>query len=403
MTGSRAGAAQDGAVQEAGQVRYAVINHVAVFTLDWPKALNALSHGMVTQIATRLEACRGDDDIYAIAFTGDGPKAFCAGGDVRGIYALARAGDTAWLDFFIDEYRLDYELHHFPKPVLALMDRITIGGGMGIGQAASVRIVTERTRIAMPETRIGLVPDVGATHFLSGMPAEAELYVGLTGVMLGGGDALALGLADVCVSPAWADGFAAWLAALDWRGGELDIAAAVTAQSVAAGPATHSTIAARLGEISRHFAVGHSVEQMIASLERGLADGAAGTNSGNDDSASGHRPEPAAGEADWRRAALEALQHCSPTMLKVTREALLRGRRMTLADCFRSELAIVRRTISEGDFVEGVRALLVDKDRTPQWRPPTLAAVRDEDVEAYLASPWSATGHPLADLGERAL
>ena len=404
MSTSQAAAVPEGAGEEGEvRVRYAMINHVAVLTLNWPKALNALSHGMVKQIAAYLDASRDDDEIYAIAFTGAGPKAFCAGGDVRGIYAQSRAGDASWLAFFVDEYRLDHVIHHYPKPVLALMDRITMGGGMGIGQAASVRIVTERTRIAMPETRIGLVPDVGATHFLSHMPAETELYVGLTGVMLTSGDALALGLADLCVSPAWADGFESWLATLAWDGksggradggiGGFDIGAAVAAHALTEGPALVSAVAERQADVKRHFAVGHGVEQIIDSLERARAD-AVGT-SGDAEAAAqpGH-----AGSVDWRDAALEALRNCSPTSLKVTREALLRGRRMPLAECFRSELAMVRRAIHEGDFVEGVRALLVDKDRNPRWQPTSLPGVTDAAVAAYLNSPWSATDHPLADL-----
>ncbi|CAM2184100.1 3-hydroxyisobutyryl-CoA hydrolase [Paraburkholderia sacchari] len=377
---------------EAGpDVLYRVVNRVAIITLNRPAALNALSHAMVREIAVLLERVRHDDSIVALVLEGAGPKGFCAGGDVRAIDSLARAGErlgeNGWQQFFVDEYRLDFALHTFGKPLVALLDGVTMGGGMGLGQAASLRVATTRTKIAMPETRIGMLPDVGATHFLAKMPVETELYVGLTGVLLTGADALHCHLADICVPGEWLDGYEARLARASMDGDVLAALRAVFdvsgeasgASDVSSAPA--SALAARAPLIERHFVRRARVEQIVASLKADLEH---------------EQPEDVRA---WLEATLEALTHYSPTMLEVTREALLRGRQMTLAENFRMELGIVARAIEEGDFCEGVRAHLVDKDRKPRWAPATLAELREERVQHFLCSPWREETHPLADLG----
>ncbi|MCX5538710.1 enoyl-CoA hydratase/isomerase family protein [Paraburkholderia sp. CNPSo 3076] len=372
------------AVTEAEQdVLFRVVNRVAIVTLNRPAALNALSHAMVRELAVLLERVRTDDDIVALVLEGAGPKGFCAGGDVRAIYPLAREkareGANGWQQFFVDEYRLDYALHTFSKPLVALLDGVTMGGGMGLGQAAALRVATSRTKIAMPETRIGLLPDVGATHFLAKMPVEMALYVGLAGAMLSGADALHCGLADACVPGEWLDGYEARLLAARWSG---DVHASLREVFVApCHEADDGALASFTPLIARHFDRRLRVEQIVAALRADL------------------EREHAQAERAWLEATLEALTHYSPTMLEVTREALLRGRQMTLAECFRMELGIVGRAIEEGDFCEGVRAHLVDKDRKPRWAPATLVEVRTERVQHFLASPWRGEAHPLADLG----
>jgi enoyl-CoA hydratase/carnithine racemase len=374
-------------IEADADVLFRVVNRVAIVTLNRPAALNALSHGMVRTLAALLERVRTDDAVVALVLDGAGPKGFCAGGDVRAVYQSAQRGemlgDTGWRQFFVDEYELDYALHTFPKPLVALLDGVTMGGGMGLGQAATLRVATSRTKIAMPETRIGLLPDVGATHFLSVMPLETELYVGLTGAMLTGADALYCGLADLCVPGEWLDGFEARLAQASMAG---DVRAALRRVFDAPGhddEAQAGALAQNAPLIARYFDGRKTVQQIVEALQADLA---------------GEADAPEAQQA-WRRATLDALTHYSPTMLEVTREALLRGRQMTLADCFRMELGIVTRAIGEGDFCEGVRAHLVDKDRTPHWAPATLAEVAPERVQHFLASPWSADTHPLAALG----
>lgn len=369
--------------QTQPDVLFRVVNRVAIITLNRPAALNALSHAMVREIAMLLERVRGDDSIVALVLEGAGPKGFCAGGDVRAIDRLARAGERlgsdGWQQFFVDEYRLDYALHTFEKPLVALLDGVTMGGGMGLGQAAALRVATSRTKIAMPETRIGLLPDVGATHFLAKMPVETELYVGLTGAMLGGADALHCKLADLCVPGDWLDGYEARLAQTHFDGNVRD-----TLRRVFDAPcqdANASALSRHEALIAKHFNRRARVVEIVASLGAAL------------------EREPSEAERVWIEATLEALTHYSPTMLEVTREALLRGRQMTLAESFRMELGIVARAIEEGDFCEGVRAHLIDKDRKPRWAPATLAEVRDERVRQFLCSPWRGQAHPLADLG----
>ncbi|MEM5385696.1 enoyl-CoA hydratase/isomerase family protein [Paraburkholderia phymatum] len=364
-------------------VLFRVVNRVAILTLNRPAALNALSHEMVRELAVLIERCRTDSEIVAVVLRGAGAKGFCAGGDVRALYAMRERNESGWQQFFIDEYRLDYALHQFPKPVVALLDGITMGGGMGLGQAARLRIVTERTKMAMPETRIGFLPDVGATRFLSVMPAEVELYVGLTGATLTGADALHVGLADLCVPSEWLDTFEERLlriATADASADEL-MRALRTVFEPPCNIVPHAGLGAFAQLILRHFDRRSGIERIVATLRQDL-----------------EREHPRE-LRQWLQAAYDAMTSHSPTMLYVTRDALLRGRQMTLAECFRMELGIVTRAIEEGDFSEGVRAHLVDKDRKPRWAPATLAEVRPERVRHFLASPWRTEAHPLADLG----
>ncbi|WP_186072822.1 enoyl-CoA hydratase/isomerase family protein [Burkholderia gladioli] len=369
------------AASSGPDVTMRVINRVAVITLDRPAALNALSHAMVRELAVLVERCREDPQILAIVLRGAGEKGFCAGGDVRALYHEAKAGSRDWLQFFIDEYRLDYALHTFPKPVVALMDGITMGGGMGLAQGAALRVTTERSKLAMPETRIGFVPDVGATHFLSALPVELALYIGLTGVTLSGADALVARLADLCVPASWLETFEQRLERAELGGPDLPGAL----RAVFEPPCNivpHAALDGQLPWIVRHFDRRSSVERIVATLRHDL---------GREESSREYR--------QWLQATLDALTGHSPTMLLVTRDALLRGRQMTLAESFRMELSIGSRAIEDGDFVEGVRAHLVDKDRRPRWAPATLTEVRGERVRHFLSSPWKLEAHPLVELG----
>ncbi|MBP0595242.1 enoyl-CoA hydratase/isomerase family protein [Paraburkholderia sp. LEh10] len=375
------------AIREPG-VLFRVVNRVAIITLNRPAALNALSHQMVRELAVLVERCREDGEIVAVVLRGAGAKGFCAGGDVRALYGMRQRNESGWLQFFIDEYRLDYALHTFPKPVVALLDGITMGGGMGLGQAARLRIVTERTKIAMPETRIGFLPDVGATRFLSVMPAEIELYVGLTGVTLTGAEALRFQLADLCVPSEWLDTFEERLSHIPTADASADdlMRALRTVFEPPCNVVPHAGLGAFTPLMLRHFDRRSGVERIVASLRQDLE--------------REHSREICQREVrQWLQATCDAMTSHSPTMLYVTRDALLRGRQMTLAECFRMELGIVARVIEDGDFSEGVRAHLVDKDRKPRWAPATLAEVRPERVRHLLASPWRVAAHPLADLG----
>lgn len=361
------------------KVLFTVLNRVAIITLNRPAALNALSNEMVHELARVVDRCRVDPDIVAIILRGTGDKGFCAGGDVRELYQSITRGESGWRQFFIDEYRLDYALHVFPKPIVALMDGLTMGGGMGLAQGADLRVTTERTKMAMPETRIGFVPDVGATSFLNVMPIEYALYVGLTGVTLSGADAVRLRLADVYAPSSWLASFEERLQHMPTDGDLLESLRTVFESPRSLVP--QAPLAPYSQLVLRHFDRHLSVEDTVSALQCDL------------------QRNPPKEVRQWLQSTLDAMLSHSPTMLYVTHEALIRGRHMTLAESFRMELCIGRRAVEDGDFVEGVRALLVDKDYHPRWAPRTLPQVRMERVKHFLTSPWRRKSHPLADLG----
>ncbi|WP_374592254.1 enoyl-CoA hydratase/isomerase family protein [Aquabacterium sp.] len=375
---SEAGGAPGAGVDEA--LRFEVINRVGVITLNRPKALNALSHDMMLAFMPLLDRCERDANIKAVLIRGTGPKAFCAGGDVVAVVNSAREGTSLQRDFFIDEYRVDYRLHRFAKPVVAFMHGIVMGGGMGLSQGASLRLVTDTTRIAMPETRIGLIPDVGATHFFGRMPAPLALYLGLTGVTIHGGDALFVGFADARSRVTLPDELDDALRAITWGAD----AQSDLRQSLAAPDATRldgATLPALSPAIYRHFDPACSVAETMASLAEASA-------------------QAASAEAEWARTTLELMRSRSPLMLAVCRAALQRGRRMTLAQSFRMEYDVLFHAIACGEFLEGVRAHLIDKDGTPRWQPASIESVTPDRVASFFVSPDVAAGrpHPLADL-----
>ena len=327
-----------------GELAATIANGVATVTLDRPAALNALTLGMIEGLAAWLDAWERDARVRLVVLRGAGEKAFCAGGDVRAMYE--NRGSEANERFMAIEYALDYRIHTYPKPVVALIDGIVMGGGMGLAQGARLRIVGSRTRMAMPETAIGLFPDVGGSYFLPRAPGHVGLYLGLAGPTIGAADALYCGLAD---------------------------------QYVGAEPLVPGEVERMRPAIDRHFAHA-SIEAILASL----------------------RAEEAPANREWAARTLAALERASPTMLKVSLEQLRRGASMTLAECFRMELNLVHACFEQGDFAEGVRAAIVDKDKSPRWNPPSLAGVDAAAVQRFFAPRWTPARHPLAHLEPRA-
>jgi enoyl-CoA hydratase/carnithine racemase len=359
------------------EVLFQEINGVGVITLNRPRQLNALSYPMIGMLDMQLAAWAARGDIVAVVLRGAGSKAFCAGGDIRALYDSFHAGTPLRQQFFVDEYRLDYRLHGYRKPVVALMDGVVMGGGMGLAQAAHLRVVTERSRVAMPETGIGLAPDVGASHFLSKLPLALALYVGLTGETLGAADTLLCKLADIAVPAASLEGIEQTLAGIRWTGdGLADLRAALQATPPAS--AANAPLQAALPAVLRHFRADASVAELLDSLAA--------------------ESDPA--YAGWAARTLEILRGRSPLMMAVTRELLLRGRDLDLADCFRMELDVVSHAFTQGDFIEGVRALIVDKDNAPRWRVKTADDVSEAMVQSFFDSPWPREAHPLAALGQ---
>ena len=351
-----------------------VRNHIAFLTLNRPDALNALSLDMIVRLRTLLGEYATDSEVYAVLIQGAGDKAFCAGGDIRSLYQSARESSSLHLDFFVKEYPLDYLLYSYPKPYLVLMDGITMGGGMGIAQGSTLRIVGERTRIAMPEVAVGFFPDVGASYFLSRLAGALGIYLALTGVQIRGADALYCQLADVYLPPAAIASLADDLSALNWsvdRSG--DLRQFIRARA-ALGLSAPSLSLLRPG-IDAHFSK-PLVRDILASLE-------------------GERRTE---YADWAEQTAKLMRTRSPTMLGATLRQLQLGKTMNLAACFRMELAMAQQCLEQGDFLEGVRALIIDKDNSPQWKPNKIEDVTDSMIDAFFRNRWTSGAHPLAFL-----
>jgi len=331
---------------------------LATVTLNRPQALNAFTLDMYRRFDPMLRGWADDTRVKAVLIRGAGERAFCAGGDVRAIYEAGRgiSGDRSLTaDFFREEYELIRHIHRFPKPYIAIIDGITMGGGAGVSVNGAYRVATERTMLAMPETGIGLFPDVGATRFLNLCPGRIGHYLGLTGARVGAADALYCGFATHFVPR---DGVPALVAGLAGSDGVEEILAGFTADP---GPAP---IAARQPAIDRCFA-GDTVEAILDALEREAADGGP--------------------DAEWAAQTHAGLLPKSPTSLKLTLRQLIAGRGFAIEDALALEYRLTQHVMAGHDFYEGVRAGLVDKDQQPRWDPPTLAGVDEAMVDSYFA------------------
>ncbi|MFF2042628.1 enoyl-CoA hydratase/isomerase family protein [Kitasatospora sp. NPDC058170] len=341
------------------EVRVFTEGRVGRIVLDRPRALNSLTHGMIGAVRAALDGWAADDSVDVVVLTGEGGRGLCAGADIRAIHDDAKAGGAGSRAFFRDEYELNALIGRYPKPYVAVMDGITMGGGVGLSAHGAVRIVTERSVVAMPETRIGLVPDVGGSLLLARAPGESGTHLGLTSASMGPGDALLCGFADHFVPSAAVPALLADLAALEPAGGA-DAAEAV-AQAVAAHarPAPPSALAGQRDWIDSCYAA-DTVEEIV---ERLLATG-----------------------VQEAKEAADQLLANSPTAVKVTLAALRRARTLTsLEAALDQEYRISCAALAAPDLVEGIRAQVVDKDRNPRWSPATLAAVTPQDVARFLA------------------
>jgi enoyl-CoA hydratase/carnithine racemase len=348
-------------------------NHIAFITLNRPKALNALSLEMILRLRTLFAHYSADPDIYAVLIRGAGNKAFCAGGDIRALYHSFKNSESLHKEFFAAEYPLDYQLYSYPKPYIVLMDGITLGGGLGLAQGSRFRIVGERTQMAMPEVAIGFFPDVGASYFLSRLPGKLGTYLALTGVQIHGADALYCGLADAFLAPDAIANLTEDLADLRWSDDRFaDLHRFIQARTVGS-PAP--TLPALRAAIDAHFSK-PTVLGILASLES----------------------ETRTEYADWARQTANIMRSRSPTMLCVTFSQLRRAAALSLAACFRMELGMAAHSFEQGDFLEGVRAVLIDKDDAPRWRPSGIEEVTDSMVEDFFHERWAAGTHPLAAL-----
>lgn len=327
----------------AAEVLFSCVDGVGVVSLNRPQVLNALDLPSIRRIATQLDAWADDPALRAVLFRSAGGRAFCAGGDIRSLHRHALAGAPELGQFFDEEYALDCRIHRYPKPTIALLDGVVMGGGMGIGQGCSLRLVTERTRMAMPETAIGLFPDVGASFFLSRLPPALANYLGLVGQTISGADALACGLADRLVRSDMLDELPALFDRIDNHAWPAEI-------PCSAVPDVFEPEV--LAAIEQHFSL-DSVPTILASLASDVK----------------------SGSQSWSAHTLAHLKKLSPLMLCVTHEQLRRGRGLALEACFRMERGLMRHCFAHGDAREGIRALLVDKDRVPRWQHGGVADV----------------------------
>jgi enoyl-CoA hydratase len=343
------------------------VGGIATLTINRPQALNALTLANYRRIAPALAAWGADPAVHAVVVRGAGGRAFCAGGDVRAVYDAGRGirGDhDLTATFFREEYELIRDIHRFPKPYIAIIDGITMGGGAGISVNGAYRVGTERTIFAMPETAIGLFPDVGATRFLNRCPGQVGRYLGLTGVRLKASDALYCGFATQVIDQGWVEALIAKLAEMAWNPGlEFTQVEALLAEfATDPGPAS---LAPRRPAIDRCFA-DDAIEQILAAL---LAE----ANSG--------RPD-----AGWAAETRTGLLIKAPTSLKVTLRQLTVGRDYDVEQALQLEYRLTQHFMTAHDFYEGVRARLIDKDQNPNWRPASLAEIDDAMVESYFAS-----------------
>lgn len=322
-----------------------------IITLNRPKALNALTLDMVHAMREQLDEWRDDRDIELVVIRGAGERAFCAGGDIRALYESGKSGNPYAIDFYRHEYRLNTQIKRYPKPYIALINGIAMGGGVGVSVHGRYRVAGEGCVFAMPETGIGLFPDVGGTWFLPRMPGETGMYIALTGSRMNVVDCFAAGIATHMVPAAGHD---ALIQSLCEGEGTLEQVLA----KAAVRPSEQSRVMGLRPLVDRHFA-GASVEAIEASL--------------------------AGDQSLFASETLKTLRSKSPTSMKVTYQQIRKGAKLGFEDCMRLEFRLTNRFMAGHDFYEGVRALIIDKDQAPKWAPAELSGVSSAAVDAYFA------------------
>lgn len=338
------------------EVVFETRGNIGLITLNRPRALNSLTHHMAVEITRQLGEWAVMPSVQAVVVVGAGDKAFCAGGDVVKVTQSYKAGTTEWRDFFHEEYLMNIAIDEFPKPYIALVDGITMGGGVGVSIPGDFWVATEKTLFAMPETGLGLFPDVGGGWFLPRLPGETGMYLALTGARVKAPDLYALGIASHVVASDDVESVIDALAGAEIKDND-DAANVLKRFHKEPEPAPMAEV---FDEIDEAFA-GVRVEEIMEFLA-------------ND-------------QGDWAQKQHKILMTKSPTSLKLTFAQLRRGEVLeTFRDNMRMEFRMVNRVMAGNDFAEGVRAILIDKDNAPQWKPATLADVSDEEIETYFRS-----------------
>ncbi len=341
---------------QTDEVLFEVKGSLGVITLNRPKALNSLTLEMVQALGPKLEAWAHDDAVGAVLIVGAGEKGFCAGGDIRALHDSGKAGTPYARQFFATEYGVNLAVHRFPKPYVALIDGITMGGGVGLSVHGPYRVLTDRTVFAMPETGIGLIPDVGGSFFLPRLPGRLGLYLALTGARLRAADCFYSGVGTHYVPN---DGVVALVADLeraDYSGNaKATVEAILAAHTKHPGPAPLEDHRPR---IDRLFA-GTDPWTVMAALE--------------------------ADTSEWAAREAANLKQKSPTSMALSAREVHEGAMISMPNCLRMEYRIVCRIMEGHDFFEGVRAVIIDKDNQPRWNPASLGDLSPEDVNHYFA------------------
>jgi 3-hydroxyisobutyryl-CoA hydrolase len=351
--------AEKAAIAERNEVIFTEINTAGVITLNRPPSLNALNLSMAKKIYSRLKEWNDSSSISHVIIEGAGGKAFCAGGDIVAVSKAGKAGDLLAQNFFREEYRLNHLIGDLKKPYIALLDGFTMGGGVGLSVHGSHRVGSEKCVFAMPETGIGLFPDVGGGYFLPKLRGQLGLYVALVGIRLHGADVLSAGVATHFVESAKHSELKEVLA--HEKNLVHEDVNRILKQFCPEKPLPEFSLSRYLEAIDRHFRFNH-MEDIIHSLEKD--------------------------NSDWCRAQIATLRKMSPTSLKITLKQLRESvaKRMNMTEVLTMEYRMSQRCMATNhDFHEGVRALLVDKDKSPKWNPPTLEEVSEELVDSHFA------------------
>ncbi|MGN7469092.1 enoyl-CoA hydratase/isomerase family protein [Brevibacillus sp. SAFN-007a] len=341
-------------------------NGLATITLNRPQAINSLTHDMVLAIGQRLREWAGKENVRLVVIKGEGTKGFCAGGDIKALYEAntgAEALEKA-VRFFADEYQVDQMVYAFGKPIVAVLDGVVMGGGVGLTYGASHRIVTERTKWSMPEMNIGFFPDVGAAYFLNKAPGYVGRYLALTAAVIQAPDVLYSQAADVYMASERLKAFLGELEQKDWTGEKAAVELDPLIQAYAETPAGEGQLAALRESIDRHFAFA-TIEEILASLE--------------------------AEESEFAAKTKAAILEKSPSSLKVTLKQLVDGENKTREECFATDLVLAQNFMRHPDFFEGVRSVLIDRDRSPRYTYRTLGDVSEELVERFFRASDSVT------------
>ncbi|OZI13583.1 3-hydroxyisobutyryl-CoA hydrolase [Bacillaceae bacterium SAS-127] len=340
-------------------VLFATNNHgIGLITLNRPESLNALSLSMIAPIFHKLQEWENDDQVQLIIMKGSGSKAFCAGGDIKTLYE-AKSSDASYekaMHFFEQEYELDQYIYRYPKPILACLDGIVMGGGVGLTYGCSHRIVTDKTKWAMPEMNIGFFPDVGAAYFLNQAPGHIGRYIALTASVIRAADVLYSNGADYYIEQDQLTALLAKIEATNWLNENVRTTLELLLNSFSEQPLVTSELAKWQKDIDRHFA-NDTIEDILQSLERDGSGFATKTK--------------------------ETLLSKAPLSLKVTLQQLIRGKDSSLEECFQMDYMLAKNFLKQNDFYEGVRSVLIDKDHAPNYQYQKLSDISDEFVDRF--------------------